>query len=59
MQPVLFADDPQFWYETQRALAHTAYAHTAYACADTGEVLVTAQPIDMAQARRPRKQSDV
>jgi WhiB family transcriptional regulator, redox-sensing transcriptional regulator len=25
MQPVLFADDPQFWYETQRPLGHAAY----------------------------------
>ena len=40
MQPVLFADDPQFWCETQRALGHTAYGG-----ADTGEVLVTAQRI--------------
>jgi hypothetical protein len=31
MQPVLFPDDPQFWYETQRALGHAAYGG-----ADTG-----------------------
>jgi pimeloyl-ACP methyl ester carboxylesterase len=40
MQPVLFADDPQFWYETQRVLGHTAYGG-----ADSGEVLATAQRI--------------
>src|SRR5580692_10070594 len=37
MKPVLFCDDPQFWYETQRVLGHTAYGG-----ADTGEVLATA-----------------
>jgi alpha-beta hydrolase superfamily lysophospholipase len=40
MQPVLFRDDPQFWYETQRVLGHSAYGG-----ADTGEVLATAQRI--------------
>jgi len=40
MQPVLFADDPQFWYETQRVLGHAAYGG-----ADTGEALVTARRI--------------
>jgi len=40
MQPILFADDPQFWYETQRILGHTAYGG-----ADTGEVLSTAARI--------------
>jgi pimeloyl-ACP methyl ester carboxylesterase len=40
MKPMLFSDDPQFWYETQRALGHAAYGG-----ADTGEVLVTAQRI--------------
>jgi hypothetical protein len=40
MQPALFADDPQFWYETQRVLGHAAYGG-----ADTGEVLTTAQRI--------------
>src|ERR1700691_2969702 len=40
MEPVLFADDPQFWYKTQRVLGHTAYGG-----ADTGEVLATAQRI--------------
>jgi dipeptidyl aminopeptidase/acylaminoacyl peptidase len=40
MQPVLFADDKQFWYQTQRVLGHAAYGG-----ADTGEVLSTAQRI--------------
>jgi pimeloyl-ACP methyl ester carboxylesterase len=40
VKPVLFAEDPQFWYETQRVLGHTAYGG-----ADTGEVLATAQSI--------------
>lgn len=40
MKPILFSDDPQFWYETQRILGHTAYGG-----ADTGEVLSTAQRI--------------
>jgi dipeptidyl aminopeptidase/acylaminoacyl peptidase len=40
MQPVLFADDEQFWYETQRVLGHAAYGG-----ADTGEVLSAAQRI--------------
>jgi dienelactone hydrolase len=40
MQPVLFADDKQFWYQTQRVLGHAAYGG-----ADTGEVLATAQRI--------------
>jgi pimeloyl-ACP methyl ester carboxylesterase len=40
MQPVLFPNDPQFWYETQRILGHTAYGG-----ADTGEVLATAQRV--------------
>jgi pimeloyl-ACP methyl ester carboxylesterase len=40
VQPVLFTEDPQFWYETQRVLGHTAYGG-----ADTGEVLATAQRI--------------
>jgi pimeloyl-ACP methyl ester carboxylesterase len=40
MQPIMFAEDPQFWYETQRILGHTAYGG-----ADTGEVLSTAQRI--------------
>jgi pimeloyl-ACP methyl ester carboxylesterase len=37
MRPVLFPEDPQFWYETQRILGHTAYGG-----ADTGEVLSAA-----------------
>jgi hypothetical protein len=40
MKPVLFADDPQFWFETLRTLGHAAYAG-----ADIGEVLTTAQNI--------------
>jgi dienelactone hydrolase len=40
MQPVLFAEDKQFWYETRRVLGHAAYGG-----ADTGEVLATAQRI--------------
>ncbi len=40
MQPVLFADDKQFWYQTQRVLGHAAYGG-----ADTGEVLATVQRI--------------
>jgi hypothetical protein len=40
VKPVLFPEDPQFWYETQRVLGHTAYGG-----ADTGEVLSTAQRI--------------
>lgn len=37
MRPILFPEDPQFWYETQRILGHTAYGG-----ADIGEVLSTA-----------------
>ena len=40
MRPLLFADDQQFWYETLRALGHTAYGG-----ADIGEVVTTAQRI--------------
>ena len=40
MKPVLFADDPQFWFETLRTLGHAAYGG-----ADIGEVLATAQNI--------------
>lgn len=40
MEPVLFAGDKQFWFETLRALGHTAYGG-----ADIGEVLATAQRI--------------
>ena len=36
MKPVLFADDPSFWYEALRTLGHTAYGG-----ADIGEVLTT------------------
>ena len=36
MKPVLFADDPSFWFETLRTLGHTAYGG-----ADIGEVLTT------------------
>ena len=40
MRPLLFPDDGQFWYETLRALGHTAYGG-----ADFGEVVTTAQRI--------------
>jgi pimeloyl-ACP methyl ester carboxylesterase len=40
MKPVLFADDPQFWFETLRTMGHAAYGG-----ADIGEVLTTAQNI--------------
>lgn len=40
MKPLLFGDDAQFWYETQRTLGHAAYGG-----ADIGEVLSTAQRI--------------
>ncbi|HTX97428.1 MAG TPA: alpha/beta fold hydrolase [Mycobacterium sp.] len=40
MKPLLFSDDTSFWYETLRALGHTAYGG-----ADIGEVLTTAQAI--------------
>jgi pimeloyl-ACP methyl ester carboxylesterase len=40
MRPLLFADDAQFWYETLRAMGHTAYGG-----ADIGEVVTTAQRI--------------
>ena len=37
MRPLLFPGDQQFWYETLRALGHTAYGG-----ADIGEVVTTA-----------------
>ena len=40
MDPILFPHDTTFWFETQRALGHTAYGG-----ADIGEVLTTAQAI--------------
>jgi dienelactone hydrolase len=40
MEPLLFGKDPSFWYETQRALGHTAYGG-----ADIGEVISTAEAI--------------
>ena len=40
MRPLLFPDDGQFWYETLRALGHTAYGG-----ADIGEVVTTVQRI--------------
>jgi hypothetical protein len=40
MRPLLFPGDTQFWYETLRALGHTAYGG-----ADVGEVVTTAQRI--------------
>ena len=39
MKPLLFPEDPSFWFETLRTLGHTAYGG-----ADIGEVLTTAQP---------------
>ena len=39
-KPMLFENDVQFWFETQRALGHTTYGG-----ADTGEVLATAARI--------------
>jgi pimeloyl-ACP methyl ester carboxylesterase len=43
IRPLLFPDDQQFWYETLRALGHTAYSG-----ADIGEVVTTAQRISAA-----------
>ena len=40
MRPPLFADDPQFWFETLRTMGHAAYGG-----ADIAEVLTTAQNI--------------
>jgi pimeloyl-ACP methyl ester carboxylesterase len=40
MKPLLFPEDPQFWFETLRALGHTAYGG-----ADINEVLATSQRI--------------
>ncbi len=40
MKPVVFADDPQFWFETLRTMGHAAYGG-----ADIGEALTTAQNI--------------
>ncbi|BBZ80008.1 dipeptidyl aminopeptidase [Mycolicibacterium anyangense] len=40
MEPVMFADDTSFWFETLRVLGATAYGG-----ADIGEVLTTAQAI--------------
>src|SRR6476646_1615754 len=40
MQPLLFPDDPQFWFETLRTLGHTAYGG-----ADVGEVVTTSARI--------------
>ena len=40
MRPLLFPDDQQFWYETLRALGHTAYGG-----ADIDEVVTTAARI--------------
>ncbi|MBX7467651.1 esterase FrsA [Streptomyces sp. MAG02] len=40
MKPMLFEDDPQFWYETLRALGHAAYGGS-----DFGEVVATAEKI--------------
>ncbi|OON78744.1 alpha/beta hydrolase family protein [Streptomyces tsukubensis] len=37
MEPVLFPENPQFWYETLRS-----FGHIAYGGADFGETLVTA-----------------
>jgi alpha-beta hydrolase superfamily lysophospholipase len=40
VRPVVFADDPQFWFETLRTVGHAAYGG-----ADIGEALTTAQDI--------------
>ena len=40
MRPLLFPGDQQFWFETLRALGHTAYGG-----ADIGEVITTAARI--------------
>jgi hypothetical protein len=40
LRPLLFPGDQQFWYETLRALGHTAYGG-----ADIGEVVTTAARI--------------
>lgn len=40
MEPLVFENDPAFWYETLRA-----FGHIAYGGADFGEVLVTARRI--------------
>lgn len=40
MKPLMFSEDPQFWFETLRALGHTAYGG-----ADINEVIATAQRI--------------
>lgn len=40
MNPLFFADDPQFWYETQRTLGHATYGG-----AEIGEVALTSQRI--------------
>jgi hypothetical protein len=40
MRPLLLPDDQQFWYETLRALAYTAYGG-----ADFAEVVTTAARI--------------
>jgi pimeloyl-ACP methyl ester carboxylesterase len=40
MQPILFANDQQFWFETLRALGHTAYGG-----ADINEVITVSQRI--------------
>ena len=40
MEPILFADDQQFWFETLRALGHTAYGG-----ADVNEVITVSQRI--------------
>lgn len=40
MRPLLFPDDPQFWFETLRSLGHAAYGG-----ADFGEVVSTAERI--------------
>ena len=47
MKPVLFADDPSFWFETLRTLGHAAYGG-----ADIGEVLTTAAAITRRRLRQ-------
>ena len=45
IRPLLFPNDQQFWYETLRALGHTAYGR-----ADIGEVVTTAASAQRTEA---------
>ena len=44
---MLFEDDPQFWFETLRAMGHGAYG-----MAEPGEVLAVARQIPSGDLRR-------